>query len=205
MYNDISEELYSKYRQKFYKNISGLEFKNKTNSLAQTSFDIMKQNLKHFADDYSVFLSHYEKFKGEKNALDSVHLAENVMKNFNSFWDYLGFYLNLIYKLGINFEKVCFKKAIGKINLTSKGTKLRKFSIKLENIYDKDKKVRDYRNQSIHRSKLAYLRNENETTDDILNNLKKELKESYDRIIRALKIYFKIINECEPIIEIKVR
>lgn len=205
IYNHIEKDIYLKYRDQLRKETRNFKFDKENQRLPQVTFEIIRLELNHLLDDYACFLAHYEKFQGKRNKLESIHIAENVIKNFNSFWDYLGFNLNLVYSLNIDFDDVYFKKVIGEINFISQGTPLRKLSIKLEKLYDKDKKIRDYRHKSIHRSKLAYFRNENENTDNILNNLKEKLKESYNRIIKALKIYFKMINECEPFIEIKVK
>lgn len=205
MYNHIDKNKYLELREELRKKTRGFKFDNeKKDSKPQTTFKIMRLQLNHFLDDYAVFLAHYEIFQGEGNQLESIHLAENVIKNFTSFWDYIGFYLNIAYELKFKFKDVYFKKAIGKINRTSKGTQLYKFSKKLENLYDDDG-IRNYRHKSIHRSKLAYFRDEERKNNnkELLNDLKRKIEESYNRIIKALKIYFKMINECELIKEIK--
>lgn len=84
IYNHIEENIYLKYRDQLHKKTRNFKFDNENQKLPQATFEIIRLELNYMLDDYACFLAHYEKFKGKRNKLESIHIAENVIKNFNS-------------------------------------------------------------------------------------------------------------------------
>ncbi|MFW6047374.1 MAG: hypothetical protein ACOCP4_06295 [Candidatus Woesearchaeota archaeon] len=157
MYNQIPEKEYSYYQQKYYKQIGNYSLEEK-DFFGYYTFKIIKQVLKHFVNDYAAYRAHYEKWKNTGNRLHTIHFGLNVVQEFVSFWDYIGYDLNMIFELRIKNNEVNFSKAVDSICKKFNG-KLRRLTIELKNLFEEDKNLRDYRNEFVHRFHSIYFRN----------------------------------------------
>jgi len=199
MYNLIPHERYSYHLQNMLRDLGPMSFSTKSSIFGHISFNISQQTILYFIMDYAAFLAHNDKWKKSGNVNETIHLGLNVVNNFSAFWDHIGYEMNLIFELGKKPENTCYRDIIGKM-CNTKNKRLKKQCVKLQQIYDNQKDIRDYyRNPYTHRiHECFFKRNESDTPKSKLIRLSESLDKCYKELIKAFRIYYEIIDKYSP-------
>lgn len=197
IYNQIPDQLYSKYIQLLLKDVL-YEFPQNT-TLGFTCYNILRNVIIFYQHDYAAFLAHMEKWQQTGNNMDSIHLGLKVAQDFTTFWDYMAFQINMIFCLNIEEDKIAFNFVLNRLRKISNNA-LSQSIDNLKSIYNKEESFRKrYRNTFTHRyHDVFFQRNKEDTYQGKLEMLSTELETSYNNMISGLNEFRIMINNHSP-------
>lgn len=187
------------YRKELFKKLHEkvpVEKKLKEEKLHKHLFGILIQTVNFYIDDYAAFLA---VLKAEGAGYPTnYHFGMHSVSNFYSFWDHVGYQLDLIF--GVSLDKPYFGKVVENLSQHDNRSLVRKVS-KLKRIFDKNSFLRkDLRNIHVHNINRAFLFIETtgETKEKKLEDLKNCLGFSFNNILEALPVHKDIIDNFAP-------